>query len=363
MNFGSLLSDVVEQLRTSEAAPPNAMAPSWVTEQIISDAGLLVLARAGLADDIDTVLAITAQLSREGRSSTRSIAAKHGWTMPLVRRVRHALAQISGLGQLGRSWAPEPVGKVGVIPVWNGARRWLIAVSIQLQSIHGKAVIAHHKSSRPLVMRVARHDAKTADGRSGRGVRTSHETVARQLGVSRDAVRHARYVLEAIGMSVTVVQGRYLTTAERVAAHKHHGGRQRRIASTRHLTMPRGMAQALARHLPRSGSVKPSPLESSKSPRRAGDTKRRSTLPPIPLVWQKLAGQVVSVLPHLGEKHLGNLTRGLMRLPIDPNQWTGHRLVQLVELANRHRGLTQPDNARSQLGLFLHQVRIGLTVI
>ena len=100
-------------------------------------------------------------------------------------------------------------------------------------------------------MRVARFDARTADGRTGRGVRTAHETVARALKVSRDAVRHARYVLEAIGMSVTVAQGRYLTANERSQAHAHHGGRQRRIASTRHLTMPRGMAQIVARHLSR----------------------------------------------------------------------------------------------------------------
>lgn len=83
-------------------------------------------------------------------------------------------------------------------------------------------------------------------------------------------------------------------------------------------------------------------------------------MPPIPLAWQKLAAQVVTVLPHLGQRHLGNLTRGLMRLPIDPTNWTGPRLVRLIELNNREKGMTQPESVRSTLGLFLHQVHAGL---
>jgi hypothetical protein len=66
-------------------------------------------------------------------------------------------------------------------------------------------------------MRVARQDADAADGKTGREVRTSHATVAQRLRVTADAVRHARYVLEALGLSVTIVTGRYLTAKERAA--------------------------------------------------------------------------------------------------------------------------------------------------
>lgn len=365
MTLTALLGDLVGQLQppapAAAAAPVKTPpTPEWVTRHITSVPGMLILNRVGLADQVETVIQIAGVLARTGRWSTATIAKKHGWTVPLVMRTRRALAQIAGLEQLGRSWAPDPIGKVAVIPVWNGRVRWLMGVSIELHSAKGKAAIDHHKSSRPLVMKVARADAKTADGRTGRGVRTSHETVARKLGVSRDAVRHARYVLEAIGMSVTVVQGRYLTAGERATAHAHHGGRQRRIASTRHLTMPRGMAQIVARHLPRSGSARPTSLESSNSPRRAGSSKKRHHLAPIPLPWQKLAGQVVSELPHLGDRHIGNLSRGLMRLPINPSNWTGRRLVRLIELSNRQRRMTQPQFTRSDLGLFFHQIRTAL---
>jgi len=361
MTLHGLLGDVLAQLRPAEeTAPGSPQTPAWITERITSVAGMLVLNRADLADQVQLVLQIAGALCREGRTSARTLAQRHGWPPPLIQRTRRALSLIAGLEQLGRSWAPDPVGTTATIPVWNGRQRWLLATSLELHSTRGKAAINRCKSSRPLVMKVARHDADNADGSTGRGVRTSHETVARQLGVSRDAVRHARYVLEAIGMSVTVVQGRYLTADERAAAHAHHGGRQRRIASTRHLTMPRGIARTVARHLPRSGSVRPTALESSNSPRRAGTSKRRPKLPQIPLAWQKLAAQVVTVLPHLGQRHLGNLARGLMRLPIDPTTWTGPRLVRLIELNNREKGMTQPESVRSTLGLFLHQVHAGL---
>lgn len=363
MSIATLLGDVLGQLRPdtpAAATPTGPAAPAWVEDHITSTAGMLVLTRAGLADQIQTVLEIAAVLCRTGRRSARTIAHTHQWPLPLVLRTRRALALIAGLEHIGRSWAPEPTGKVATIPVWNGAQRWLLAVSIRLHDTAGKTAINHHKSSRPLVMRVARHDATTADSRTGRSVRTSHETVARHLGVSRDAVRHARYVLEAIGMSITVVQGRYLTADERAQAHAHHGGRQRRIASTRHLTMPRGMAQIVARHLPRSGSGRPTSLGGFTSPRRAGATKKPIPMQKIPLIWQKLAAQVAQNLPHLVERHIGNLARGLMRLQIDPEQWTGGRLVRLIELVNRDRGLSQPDQTRNTLGLFFHQLRLGL---
>lgn len=361
MGINDLLGDV---LRGLQPVPAPAVAvpstPRWITERITSVEGMLTLVKAGLADQVETVIEIAGVLARSGRLAANVIAKKHSWPLPLVLRARRALTYVAGLEHLGRSWAPEPVGKVATIPVWNGRSRWLLAVSLELHSAQGKAAINHHKSSRPLVMKVARQDAAVADSRTGRGVRTSHETVARQLGVSRDAVRHARYVLEAIGMSVTVVHGRYLTASERAQAHAYHGGRQRRIASTRNLTMPRGMAQIVARHLPRSGSDRPTSLGGFTSPRRAGASKKRPPMAPVPLPWQKLAAQVVAELPQLGIRHLGNLSRGLMRLKIDPTQWTGRRLVRLVELSNKHRGLSQPQTARSALGLFLHQVRTGL---
>lgn len=58
---------------------------------------------------------------------------------------------------------------------------------------------------------VARDDARTADARSGRGVSTSHETVAKRVGMSSRHVRTARRIIEKLGMAVTIVLGRHLS--------------------------------------------------------------------------------------------------------------------------------------------------------
>lgn len=357
--IGGLLGDVIGGLSddTSHNGPRRAPAAAgWVQERITSPQGMLALARMGLADEVSTVLEVAAALCRKGHASLQTLVERHGWDVVLVAKIRHVLPLL-GLEGLGQSWAPEPTpGKVARIPVWSGGQRWITTVSMELLTPEGKAAIRHHHSGRPMVMRVARADAASADGRTGRGVRTAHKTVARLLGVSANAVRHARYVLEALGMSVTVVQGRYLSASERTSAHAAHGGRQRRVASTRVLTIPR--------HLPRSGSVSTSPTVSSKSPRRAGTSKRATTrnrLPAIPLVWQRLAGQVVQVLPHLGHHHIGNLARAILKLPIDPTQWTGHALVRLIELSNRSRGMSQPQHQGTGIGLFMHQVTGALS--
>lgn len=362
-SFGQLLSafDAERPPKIPRAGP---QVPDWVDAAISSPSGTRLLALAGV--DVVDALKVADMLCRRRRVSARAIAKELDLPVPLVARTRRVLGRIEGLAGLGKSWAPEPTsGALSKVPGWGGRRRWLLAVSLAVLSPTGKAAIARMKSSRPLVMRVARQDADAADGKTGREVRTSHATVAQRLRVTADAVRHARYVLEALGLSVTIVTGRYLTAKERAAARAHHGGRQRRIASTRALTLTRAAAAIVARHLPRSGSDAPPSSDSSGLPRHAGNPPRRRNRPPYPpigLGWQKLAAQVVQVLPELGRRHVGNLARGLSRLPIDPSEWTGYGLVRLVELRNRDRGYTQPLEVRSLLGLFLHQIRDMLTL-
>lgn len=360
--LGDLLVDVLGARPQPVDEPDKAATSSGFNDTICSGAGTSVLARHDV--DLQDALRVADLLGRQARLSNRAITVELGLPEPLVRRIRTALTRIPGLEGLGRSWAPDVApGQLARIATWGGCRRWLLAVSCVLLSPKGKAEIAKQHSSRPLIMRVAREDAASADGRSGRGVRTSHATVARRLSVAPDAVRHARYVLEALGLSVTVVQGRYLTANERAAAAAYHGGRQRRIASTRALTLPRKVIAMVARHLPRSGSDPLTPTDSSPSPRRAGKSHRRQTprrRPPIALPWQRLAAQVAQILPRLAETHIGNLARGLSRTGIDPDAWTGHQLVRMVELRNINSGWLQPACVRSELRLFLHQVAASL---
>jgi|GEM_PF-4532437 len=355
MNLATLLSDITaEQRTTTPTPPPSAAAPQWVHDAINSAHGTTTLARHNI--DITDALTIADALTHPTKLTTIT-----GLPLPTILRAQKALASIDGLEKLGKSWAPDPVaGALSKIPAWGNRQRWLLAVSLMLVTPEGKAAINATRSSRPMVMRVARADAKAADSRTGREVRTSHGFVARRLRVSAESVRHARYVLERLGLSVTVVAGRYLTAGERAEARSVHGGWQRRIASTRALTLPKRLAVLVARHLPRRGSVSSSSSVSLQSPSNAGTRNRRregTNRQAMGLPWQRLAAQVVQILPNLGEKHIGNLSRGLARLPIDPGEVTGAWLVRLVELRNRAKGYTQPVEPRSQMGLFLHQIR------
>lgn len=102
----------------------------------------------------------------------------------------------------------------------------------------GRKQLATKKLGRQTVLRVADCDASYADVKTGRELRTAHETVAQELDLTRDTVKHARRILTRLGFMRTVLEGRYLTTAERQQARATHGGTQHRIASTRALTVP-----------------------------------------------------------------------------------------------------------------------------
>ena len=76
------------------------------------------------------------------------------------------------------------------------------------------------------VLAVARAYWTYADQDTGRGVTASHERGGRQLGICTKTVQRATRILEELGYAVTLIEGRYLTAAERQQARAHHGGTQ-----------------------------------------------------------------------------------------------------------------------------------------
>ena len=95
MTLHGLLGDVLAQLRpTEQTTPESPQTPTWITDRITSVAGMLVLNRADLADQVQLVLQIAGALCREGRTSARTLAQKHGWPPPLIQRTRRALSLI-----------------------------------------------------------------------------------------------------------------------------------------------------------------------------------------------------------------------------------------------------------------------------
>lgn len=247
---------------------------------------------------------------------------------------------------------------------------------------------------------VARDDARTADARSGRGVSTSHETVAKRVGMSSRHVRTARRIIEKLGMAVTIVLGRHLSPAERADARAAHGGYQEAAASVRALTMPAPASTDPHRvvhplvsddvdeqasvdtfHLPRSGYVRRSLTSQRWSPTRV-TTRETAAARPKPkrkthsrpertphdpalqrFAWDIAAnfmlldgshprhGAPLSPGALAGGRHIGQLIRILQRNRITPDRYTVRTLNEALSETLPVRRETD-DPKRDRLAVF-----------
>jgi hypothetical protein len=238
-----------------------------------------------------------------------------------------------------------------------------------LDTPQGCAALKQARISSGLVLRVAGQDADHADHHTGRDVATAHETVAELLDVAKITVRRARSVLEALGFAVTVVAGRYLTTAERETAHAHHGGHQLRCASVRALTIPRGCTSYRREHLPRRGWSEPLASRTKCLPSgaqaRPGTSAMRKPRPPRSLAVQRLAAKLVQRLPWLARGHIGALCDVLAAHGLDEDGWTAQDVIEHLDARNRGRGLYSIPGSRQRnpLGLFRSQLQDALTTV
>lgn len=190
---------------------------------------------------------------------------------------------------------------------------------------------------------------EAADVRTGRNVRTSHETVAGRVGMSKRHVGEARRLLEKLGLAVTVEMGRHLSPAERSQAKRLHGRYQEAAPSVRALIMPRQTEPVDTFHLPRRGSVLRESHLQKWSPTRAGAretaaarpklrrrSSRRGASPtsPRPIEIQRFAwiiarnygldaGSALTAPGALhGGRHIGQLCNILQRYEITPERYT-----------------------------------------
>jgi hypothetical protein len=260
------------------------------------------------------------------------------------------------------SWSlPVRDGAYGPIPAWTSGNAWFDELMDVLATAAGEELRRRARVARDTLLQIARADWLSADAGTGRGVTTAHETVAVMLGMSSKTVQRGRRLMEALGFAVTVAEGRYLTVAEREAAHELHGGRQVRAASVRALTMPKPAAVENV-HLPRRGpSLKKPPFKRS-SLRRASAKLEVATRPrhqrgrgfvrkthdegPRSLAAQQLAGRLVARMPWLSrERHIGHVCSMIDRAGIDPAGWTVDGLLRRIEDRNRALGQTVLDPA------------------
>ena len=269
------------------------------------------------------------------------------------KRIQQATAIVNDLNKDQKSptsWAP-PETTPATVACWTSRQKWLTACICFFATAAGD----HYRYdgrrlriSRRCLVCVAKALAECADSSTGRGCTASNWTIARRASayagkkISPDSVTRAVATLVKAGFVHEAVRGRYMTAAERLAARLHHGGRQIRCASTRHLTMNRTIAQYTEiPDLPRRGKylihlLKKVDGYSHARTRARGRTRpdqrqkkknRSCPRPAIPPWAWKLTDQLVRVEPD------GHGRRGPMAswLPINYNHPSG-------EPTRQHRG-------------------------
>ena len=272
----------------------------------------------------------------------------------------------------GRAWRPTDGPRLPAsVPVWSSAADWLDRLSAALRTPEGEEKRAAAKVSADTLIDVAAADARAADSRTGRGVATAHDTVAKALGCSGKTVQRARLLIEALGFAKTVIVGRYLTTEERAEAHAHHGGDQRRMASERALVVPRHVSNVhlppwgcFNSHLPtRSDLPKRASARSGAASRQPKTTKSPKRCQPRPTIAvQRLAAALGARLPWLARGHIGSLCRTLTVLGLDDTGWSASDVIDMLDRRNVQLGLYSltGGSQRDPLALFAHQVRAAL---
>lgn len=267
------------------------------------------------------------------------------------------------------SWSlPAPTGAYAELPAWWSAEAWFDAVMDVLRTPVGEELRKAARVAPDTLLRVAYADRSSADRTTGRGVTTAHETVAAQLGMSWKTVQRARHLLEAMGLAVTVAEGRYLTTGEREQARRAHGRTQVRAASTRALVMPAAVMQGRAPknpqavenvHLPVSPSgeqvshvLKSSPTRAlprarkGAASRRPASTRSKAPAPGAPraIAVQQLAARLQHRMPWLVRGvHIGRLCSLIERLQLVEHGWTVQQLVDRIDQSVRASGVQVAD--------------------
>jgi hypothetical protein len=209
-------------------------------------------------------------------------------------------------------------------------------------------------------MKCVEAEASMASRRDGRGITTSHETLARMIGMSKITARRARALMEALDCLVTVRTGRYLFHLERLAATAHHGGKQLRMASIRALNMPKLLESVPNEHLatasrfnPPTHLVKSNPRSgkphSEPAPRAQQRQKRAKFVPgadqPRPLPLQRLAARLVSNIPWLpNDLSTLRVQRIVHRSGFDTEQFSYADLITIWQSVDKGVGQT-PKNA------------------
>ena len=229
----------------------------------------------------------------------------------------------------------------------------------------------------PTVLRACREWAASADRLTGRGVAVSHKTVAERIGYAESTVKRIMRFLSRLGLVVEVARGANRLTLEQIDEARQLGGEhQRKVASTRALTIPRSVDGT---PLPTPTPInETSPVKKS-MPRRASahtaGAPRRSALngvfdtadfqPRWTPEIQAFAAELVRIRPRLlwtprkapqrvvettrdgtivarsvGGRHIGQICDAVARLRLIERGWT---VTQVLEIVDQTRATLRVD--------------------
>lgn len=264
------------------------------------------------------------------------------------------------------SWGLTPApGSYGPLVAWRSGADWFDALMDCLATTEGETIRRRRRVSVRRVLAVARAYWTYADQDTGRGVTVSHERVGRQLGICTKTVQRATRILEELGYAVTLIEGRYLTVAERRQARAHHGGAQLRAASTIALVMPKPRNV----HLPHRGrflkkSSLPGWVKNQRASARRTDASRPPALnnqklaksatrqrswTPWPADMYRFALDLAARLPWLTHRrHPSAVCAMLHRAGIDPAQWTPAALIKRIDAGTARAGIPRTLDGAQQ---------------
>ncbi|MDA3145794.1 hypothetical protein JSO19_00175 [Leucobacter sp. UCMA 4100] len=296
------------------------------------------------------------------------------------------------------SWSlPVPDGAYSRIPAWSNREQWLTRLMEALRTPEGESARRRISITLTTLLRIATLDAESADSRNGRGVATSHDTVANTIGCCKRTVQRGRELIQQLGFAVVVVPGRYLTKAERAEAAALHGSAQRRAASVRALTLPAPTPAASNVHLPRRGFINPLAHLRINSPKRAGARKaaprpgaieKKKSAPKKRTMYRPevahIAQELTTRLPFLGRwrslvterpgckpelrhqgEHIGTICRVIVKSGLDTQRMTGADVIEVLDRLTADTGLQTMtgEHVKNPLGYLTTLLRRALAYI
>lgn len=227
-------------------------------------------------------------------------------------RVSHVSSPTTRRARRRRGYVLAPnEGAYAAIPVCR-PDEWLNAVERMLELPHVEALRRRLRVAGPAtVLAAAREWARVADHHTGRDVAVAHSTVASAIGYAAATVKRIMRFLSRLGLIIECARGRNLLSLDELEAARSVGAAgQTSVASTRALTIPRGVdgtplppTRPVPRksHVPKNLTRRASAPKDGASHRPANDEgeQARNFQPRWPLETQRFAAQLVARLPQL----------------------------------------------------------------